>query len=108
LISNSPAGSEGEIEVNVAPPLKRIKADTSEAAEARAAIEPMDAQHLFMPAPHLQEETEEELFCRSISKALTRLSPRSRRMARIRIEQVLLDMEFPGQNSDVHSNTKHP
>lgn len=117
-----------EADAKTEPHAKVAKYEVEELTEVRSSehVEPPQAvqkhvqpqtQHQMMETPttvfiqqptsHVAEESEEELFCRSISKALSRLSPRSRRIARIRIEQVLFDLEFPEQSGQVNSQQSH-
>ena len=50
------------------------------------------------------EQDEEELFGKHIAAVLRRFSPRQRAQARLRIEQVLIDVEFP---DDTHTHMQY-
>lgn len=51
-----------------------------------------------------QEQDEEELFGKHIAAVLHRFSPRQKAQARLRIEQVLIGVEFP---DDTHTHMQY-
>jgi hypothetical protein len=55
----------------------------------------------------MQEETEEELFGKTVAKNLARLPPFQRRIARQQIDQVLFNLEFEQGTTQNHFGLGH-
>ena len=52
-----------------------------------------------------QEEDEDQLFGRHIAVTLCRLTSRQKAMAKLRIQQVLIDVEFPEETNVANCNS---
>lgn len=60
-----------------------------------------DTQHCSLhadpPEPQNQSPDEDELFCLSVAASLRRFSPQKKALAKLRIQQVMYDVEFLNQ-----------
>lgn len=60
-----------------------------------------DTQHFSLhadpPEPQKQPPNEDELFCLSVAASLRRFSPQKKALAKLRIQQILYDVEFLNQ-----------
>ena len=84
------------------PPKKRRKISKSEEAD-EAIVKTLQDLHA-QRSQQLQED-EEELFGKSVGAALRRMSLQQRAIAKLHIQQVLLNAEFPNNASYMHNNT---
>jgi uncharacterized protein YwgA len=56
-----------------------------------------DTQHDLNADPKKQAPDEDELFCLSVAASLKRFSPQKKALAKLRIQQVMYDVEFLNQ-----------